>query len=72
MECQANYRRSGASEERSIPHVRRPTESEEVDPEWHPARDADVTYARQPKDLRDDEHQRLETWYYWKRGEEAT
>lgn len=28
--------------------------------------------ACQPKDLRDDEHQRLETWYYWKRGEEAT
>lgn len=68
MECQANYRRSGACEERMVPYVRPPTESEEIDSEWRPVQDRDVTQARSPKDLSDDEYQRLETWYYWKRG----
>ena len=68
MECQTNYRRSGASEERMLSHVRLPTESEEIDSEWRPVQDRDVAHARRPKDLSDEEYQRLETWYYWKRG----
>ena len=33
-ECQANYRRAGASDERMLAHVRRPTLDEEADSEW--------------------------------------
>jgi hypothetical protein len=51
-----------------LSHVRLPTESEEIDAEWRPVQDPDIAHARRPKDLSDEENQRLETWYYWKRG----
>lgn len=35
-EAQQNFRRFGAKHERSIPHVRKPTPSDERDPLWYP------------------------------------
>ena len=66
IECQTNYARFGASDERFIKDVRPPL-NEERDPEWRPAEPADLAYARAPRDLTEEEEDRLETWYYWKR-----
>jgi hypothetical protein len=66
VECQANYTRFGACEQRFISNVR-PVLNEERDPEWQPAQQRDLKHARAPRDLTREESDRLETWYYWKR-----
>lgn len=67
LECQANYRCFGACEARFRELVRPPTVEEAKDPEWRPAQDSDLRWSRLPKELAGEEHDRLETWYYWKR-----
>ncbi len=67
MECQANYERLGASEERFVGDVRPPQADEIRDPEWRPAQESDLRWSRAPRDLSEEEYKRLETWYYWKR-----
>jgi hypothetical protein len=66
MECQANYARLGASEERFLGNVRLPDDDDAVDPDWRPAQESDLRRARVPKDLSDDEYSSAEAWYYWK------
>jgi hypothetical protein len=66
MECQANFMRVGASEERFIGHVRPPDDAEVRDPEWRPAQESDLRRSRAPRDLSPEEYERVETWYYWK------
>lgn len=67
MECQENFRRVGACEERFIGDVRSPVAEEAQDPEWRPARESDLRWSRTPRDLSREEYKRVETWYYWKR-----
>lgn len=68
VECQANFQRFGACEERFIQNVRPPTRDEEHDPEWRPVREGDLMRARRPIDLSEEEAKRLDVWYYWKMG----
>lgn len=68
MVCQENFRRVGACEERFVGDVRPPEVAEIRDPEWRPAREADLQGARVPRDLSPEEYKRIETWYYWKRS----
>jgi hypothetical protein len=67
IECQANYLRHGACEERFVANVRSPEADESRDPDWRPADEVDLRWARAPRDLSPEEYGRLETWYYWKR-----
>lgn len=67
MECQANYQRIGASEERFVGSVRAPTVAETRDPEWRPAQKSDLRWSRAPRDLSAAEYTRIENWYYWRR-----
>jgi hypothetical protein len=67
MECQANYQRFGACEERFIGNVRAPAAEEVQDPLWRPACDSDLRGARTLRDLSAAERTRVESWYYWKR-----
>jgi len=67
MECQANFQRQGASQDRFVGEVRPPADGESRDPEWRPALEADLRWARAPRDLSDEEYKRVDTWYYWKR-----
>lgn len=67
MECQANFARVGACEERFIGDVRAPRTMESRDAEWRPARESDLRWSRVPRDLSAEEYKRVETWYYWKR-----
>ena len=67
MECQANFARVGACEERFIGDVRAPKTMESRDAEWRPARESDLRWSRVPRDLSTEEYKRVETWYYWKR-----
>ena len=67
MECQENFRRVGACEERFVGSVRPPESEELLDPEWRPARSSDLQRSRGPRDLSPEEYKRVETWYYWKR-----
>jgi hypothetical protein len=67
MECQANFQRFGASEERFVGNVRPPGPGETRDPEWRPAVESDQRSSRVPRDLSDEEYKNVETWYYWKR-----
>lgn len=69
-ECQENFRRVGACEERFVGNVRPPEAQEIRDPEWRPARETDLKRSRVPRDLSPEEYKCVETWYYWKR--EAT
>ncbi|MDP3212876.1 MAG: CPCC family cysteine-rich protein [Deltaproteobacteria bacterium] len=68
MECQDNYQRLGAAEERFSCDVRPLQAGESRDPEWRPVQDADLRWARAPRDLSPQEYERVETWYYWKRN----
>jgi hypothetical protein len=70
VECQENFRRVGACEERFVDDVRPPQAEESPDPEWRPARESDLQRPRTPRDLSPEEYKRVKTWYYWKR--EAT
>jgi hypothetical protein len=70
MECQENFRRTGACEERFVGVVRPPKPEETRDPEWRPARASDLQEARVPRELSPEESKRVGTWCYWKR--EAT
>jgi hypothetical protein len=67
LECQANFMRVGACEDRFVNDVRPPRTEEGRDPEWRPATESDLGQARSPRDLSRDEAKRDETWYYWKR-----
>lgn len=67
MECQENFRRVGACEERFAGDVRPPEAEEMRDPEWRPVRESDLQMSRVPRDLSPEEYRRVETWYYWKR-----
>jgi hypothetical protein len=67
MECQTNYLRLGACEERFLNAVRPPEANELRDPEWRPATESDLRRARTPGELSAEEYRRAETWYYWKR-----
>lgn len=68
MECQANFGRVGACEERFLGDVRPPEAAETRDPEWRPAQDSDLRWSRVPRDLSPEEYKRIETWYYRKRS----
>jgi hypothetical protein len=72
MECQANYARVGACEERFVDNVRPATADETRDPEWRPAHASNLSVARTPRDLSPEEYKRIETWYYWKRPAEGS
>lgn len=67
MECQANFGRVGACEERFLGKVRLPDAAERHDPEWRPAQELDLRWSRAPRDLSPEEYKRVEAWYYWKR-----
>jgi hypothetical protein len=67
MECQANFARVGACEERFLGDVRSPGAAEKRDPDWRPAQESDLRWARAPRDLTEEEYKCLDTWYYWKR-----
>lgn len=67
LECQANYLRLGAAEGRLVGNVRAPKDEEPLDPEWRPAQESDLRWARAPRDLSEEEYKRVDTWYYWKR-----
>jgi hypothetical protein len=64
IECQVNFIRFGASEQRFLSNVRPPRE--ERDPEWRLLEKFDLARARAPKDLTHEESDRVETWCYWK------
>jgi len=66
LDCQVNYVRWGASEQRFTSNVRPPRKTEERDPEWRLLEEADIKRARAPKDLSHEESDRVETWCYWK------
>jgi ribosomal protein S18 acetylase RimI-like enzyme len=67
-DCQANFARIGACEERLATFVRPPKADETRDPEWRPVQDSDVLFARNPGGLADEEWRRPDAWYYWKRN----
>ena len=67
MECQANYLRLGACEERFLENVHPPDAAEARDPEWRLAQNSDLRWSRLPRDLTPEEYKRVESWYYWKR-----
>jgi len=67
MEGQANYKRTGASEERFIENVRSPAASEVRDAEWRPVEESDLRYSRTPTELSVEEYRSVDAWYYWKR-----
>lgn len=67
MMCQENFAKTGVSEDRFKGNVRPPRAKEKRDPEWRPANESDLLYARAPKDITRKEHQDLNVWYYWKR-----
>lgn len=67
MESQASFERIQVSDDRFVQNVRSPKPDEERDPEWRLATEEDLKRARVPRDLSDEEHARLEVWYYWKR-----
>ena len=67
MESQVNFERLQVSDERFVKNVRSPCPGEDRDPEWRQAAEEDPKRARAPRDLSDEEHGRLEVWYYWKR-----
>ncbi|KAA3612820.1 MAG: hypothetical protein DWQ01_03720 [Planctomycetota bacterium] len=67
MECQANFQRIGACEPSFLKNVRPPKEEEPRDPEWRPARESDLEWARLPRDLSRKEYRRVDSWYYWRR-----
>ena len=67
MECQANYARVGACEDR-FPGDARPREAVETrDPEWRPAQESDLRWSRVPSDLAPEEYECADIWHYWKR-----
>jgi hypothetical protein len=68
MECQANYERFGASEERFQGDVQPPENGESRDPEWRPAQESDLRWSPAPRDLWEGDYKRVEIWYYWKRN----
>jgi hypothetical protein len=68
MECQAEFAKSGVSERRFFGNVRRATAREPKDPAWRPATIDDIHPKRVPRDLTDEEQQRIETWHYWIRN----
>jgi hypothetical protein len=67
IECQKNFRRIGACEERLVALVRPPEAEEKLDQEWRPAQESDLRWARTPRELTKEEYKCLDTWYYWKR-----
>jgi len=67
MECQANFGRIGACEERFLGDIRPPEEAETGNPEWRPAEESNLQWSRVPRDLSSEEYKRAEIWYYWKR-----
>jgi hypothetical protein len=67
-ECQANYRRFGACEERHVQHVRALGDGDELDPEWCPATERTVDEPRRPKDISDADYERLETLAFLQRA----
>ncbi len=69
MQSQANFEKLRVSDERFIKDVRPPGSDEGRDSEWRPAVQKDLAHARVPRDLTDEEHARLDTWYYWRRAD---
>jgi hypothetical protein len=67
MECQTNFQRFGACEERFLDDVRPPRDQESRDPEWRAAEESDLRWSRALQDLSEEESKCVETWYYWKR-----
>ena len=67
IECQANYDRAGACEERFLDNVRSPEADEARDVDWRPVQESDLRATRAPSELSAEEYGRIETWYYWKR-----
>ncbi len=61
MECQANYERIGACEERFLDSVQPPSPGEKRDAEWRPAKESDLDHAPTPQ------VPTVDSWYYWKR-----
>jgi Cysteine-rich CPCC len=71
LECQATYQRIGACEERFRRLVRAPRRDEVRDPEWRPAREADLRRVRRPSQRSEPAPSRVENWYYWQRTDPA-
>lgn len=52
---------------RFLSSFRGPERAGARDPEWRPAQESDLHWARTPRDLTEAEYKSLDAWYYWKR-----
>jgi hypothetical protein len=65
VEAQENFRLHGASEQRFLPHVRKPSPEETLDPTWRSVVEADRARVTTPAELGRRLPEGNWPWYYW-------
>lgn len=64
-QAQINFTQFGACESSAVPHVRKPTSTDQRDPLWRQVKDSDRAFVKLPRDLEDVSVSTPERWYYW-------